>query len=148
MFQHVILYLMKYQCLCVLSSYTFLHILISLGQPEQLEFSYFFQEFIQNKNYELILLFKNSMQYKIDCQATQSYTYPSLILMYVLGDTAWAKVGYHGTTLQPQKQVIIVIFHIYLYVLEVNSQTKYEFYIFIETFIQIVSSMCSLQMFM
>ena len=33
---------------------------------------------------------------------------------------------------------------IYMYIiLEVNSQTKYEFYIFIET-LQIVSSMCSL----
>ncbi len=31
--------------------------------------------------------------------------------------------------------------------LEVNSQTKYEFYIFIKT-LQIVSSMCSLQMSM
>ncbi len=35
--------------------------------------------------------------------------------------------------------------NIYIYFWEVNSQTKYEFYIFIET-LQIVSSMCSLQM--
>ncbi len=38
--------------------------------------------------------------------------------------------------------------YIYIqYILEVNSQTKHEFYIFIET-LQIVSSMCSLQMSM
>ena len=37
--------------------------------------------------------------------------------------------------------------YIYHITLEVNSQTKYEFYIFIET-LQIVSSMCSLQMSM
>ncbi len=34
-----------------------------------------------------------------------------------------------------------------IYIKEVNSQTKYEFYIFIET-LQIVSSMCSHQMSM
>jgi hypothetical protein len=39
------------------------------------------------------------------------------------------------------------LYNIYIYILEVNSQTKYEFYIFIET-LQIVSSMCSLQMSM
>ncbi len=37
--------------------------------------------------------------------------------------------------------------YVYKCILEVNSQTKYEFYIFIET-LQIVSSMRSLQMSM
>ena len=32
-------------------------------------------------------------------------------------------------------------------ILQVNSQAKYEFYIFVDT-LQIVSSMCTLQMFM
>ena len=40
------------------------------------------------------------------------------------------------------------LYLLYLFeILEVNSQTKYEFYISIDT-LQIVSSMCSLQMCM
>ncbi len=49
--------------------------------------------------------------------------------------------------LQSNTNVCMYNVHIYDNILEVNSQTKYELYIFIET-LQIVLSMCSLQMSM
>ena len=56
-----------------------------------------------------------------------------------------SNVAYYHTLIH--SYVMMVLTHIYVHILDVNSQTKYEIYISIET-LQIVSSMCSLHMFM
>ncbi len=77
----------------------------------------------------------------------------TLQIIIFLGDTTKEKPG-----IKNKLDILIFLLSLYfivctcvctyiLYILEVNSQTKYEFYIFIET-LQIVSSMCSLQMSM